>query len=89
MNMGSGTICMKQDGRATSKWAGMMMTKDNEMIVWNASGNTMMNKVELKGIVVATFMTKSEKYAWIYTITATLEVKGNLMEFSDIGYAWV
>jgi hypothetical protein len=65
------------------------MTKDNEMIVWNASGNTMMNKDELKGIVVATFMTNSEKYAWINTITATLEVKGNLMEFSDIGYAWV
>ena len=40
-------------------------------------------------MVVARFMTKSEKYAWINTTTAMLKVKSNLMEFNDIGSAWV
>jgi hypothetical protein len=88
MNMGSGTAWLKPEGKAFSKWCGMMMTEDKEMIVWNASGNGKQEGDELKGVVVVTFMTKSEKYAWINTITAILELKGNMMEFNDVGYAW-
>jgi hypothetical protein len=88
MNMGSGTIWMKQDGKAFSKWAGMMMTKDKEMIVWNATGQGKQMGDALKGIVVVTFMTKSEKYAWMNPIIAVLDIKGGMMEFSDVAYSW-
>jgi hypothetical protein len=88
MNMGSGTIWMKQDGKAFSKWSGMMMTKDREMIVWNATGHGKQMGEELKGIVIATFMTKSEKYSWMNSIIAVLDIKGGMMEFSDVAYAW-
>ena len=78
---------MKQDGKSYSKWAGMM-TKDKEMIVWNASGQAKETQGELKGIVVIDFMTKSEKYAWMNSIIAVADLKGNMMDFTDTGYVW-
>ena len=88
MNMGSGTAWLKTAGKVFSKWCGMMMTEDKEMIVWNAPGNGKQENDELKGVVFVTFMTKSENYAWINSITAILELKGNMMEFIDVGDVW-
>ena len=87
MNMGSGTIWMKRDGKAFSEWSCMMMTADKEMIVWSASGHCKQMGEELKGIVIATFMTKSEKYAWMNSAIAVLDITGGMMDFSDVAYA--
>lgn len=88
MNMGSGTVCMHQDGKAHGKWVGMMMTEDNEMITWKASGHSKRSGEGLKGIMVITFMTKSEKYEWINSIIAVADLESTMIEFSDVAYEW-
>lgn len=89
MNMGSGTIWIGMDNKAHGKWHGMMMTQDNETIVWNGSGHSKRNQGAMKGIMVITFMTKSEKYAWMNSIILIKEIEGNMMEFKASGYEWM
>lgn len=88
MNMGSGTIMMHQNGKAYGKWFGMMMTEDKEMIVWKGSGHSKKEGEGIKGIMVITFMTESEKYDWMNSIIAVADLEGNMMEFSDVAYEW-
>ena len=88
MNMESGTIMMHQNGKAYGKWFGMMMTEDKEMIVWKGSGHSKKEGEGIKGIMVITFMTESEKYDWINSIIAVADLEGNMMEFSDVAYEW-
>jgi hypothetical protein len=89
MNMGSGTIWIGMDNKAHGKWHGMVMTKDNEMIVWKGSGHSKRNQGSVKGIMVITFMTKSEKYAWMNSIIALNEIEGDLMEFKATAFEWM
>lgn len=88
MNMGSGTIWVGMDEKAHGKWHGMMMTKENETIVWNGSGHSMRHQGAVKGIMVITFMTKSEKYAWMNSIIAVKELQGTMMDFTSTTYEW-
>lgn len=87
-NMGSGTVSLTPDGKAIGEWCGMMMTKDKETIVWNGTSHGKTMGAEQRGVIVATFMTKSEKYAWMNSIIAIIDAKGTQMEFSDVAYAW-
>jgi hypothetical protein len=88
MNMGSGTICIHQSGMAHGKWNGMMMTKDNEMIVWKGTGHSKRAGQQVNGILVINFMTKSEKYAWMNSMIAVIDIQGTMMEFKSIGMEW-
>jgi hypothetical protein len=88
MNMGSGTIWINQNGKAHGKWFGMMMTKDNETIVWAGSGHSKRHDGTVKGIMVLTFMTKSEKYDWINSIIAVNDIEGDMMEFKAAAFEW-
>ena len=54
------------------KWHGMMMSQDNETIVRKGSRHYKRNQGMVKGNMVITFMTTSEKYAWTNSI---IEVK--------------
>jgi hypothetical protein len=89
MNMGSGTIWMGMDDKAHGKWHGMMMTQDKETIVWNGSGHSKRNHGAIKGIMVITFMTKAEKYAWMNSIILIKEIEGDMIEFKASGYEWM
>ena len=79
---------MHQNGKAYGKWFGMMMTEDKEMIVWKGSGHSKKEGEGIKGIMVITFMTESEKYDWMNSIIAVADLEGNMMEFSDVAYEW-
>ena len=87
-NMGSGGFMMRSDGKAKGRWRGMFMTDDNQMIVWKGSGNSRRTADSVKGIMVMTFMTKSEKYAWLNTAIVVADLQGDMMSFSDVGYEW-
>jgi hypothetical protein len=88
MNMGSGTIWLGMDEKAHGKWYGMIMTKDNEMIVWKGSGHSKRHQGDVKGIMVITFMTKAEKYAWMNSIIVVKDIHGNMMDFESTGFEW-
>jgi hypothetical protein len=88
MNMGSGTIWTGMDNKAHGKWHGMMMTQDNETIVWKGSGHSKRDHGAVRGIMVVTFMTKSEKYGWLNSIIVVNEIEGNMMEFKSTAYEW-
>ena len=88
MNMGSGTIWIGMDEKAHGKWNGMIMTKDNEMIVWKGSGHSKRNQGNVRGIMTITFMTKSEKYAWMNSIIAVEEISGTMMDFQGTAFEW-
>jgi hypothetical protein len=88
MSMGSGTIWIGQDEKAHGKWYGMMMTKDNETIVWKGSGHSKRQHGAVKGIMVITFMTKAEKYAWMNSLIVVNDIDGNMMEFKSSAYEW-
>jgi hypothetical protein len=87
-NMGSGTIRIDMDSKGHGKWHGMMMTNDNEMIVWKGSGHSLRHKGDIKGIMVVTFMTKSEKYAWMNSIIVVKDIEATLMDFNINAYEW-
>jgi hypothetical protein len=89
MNMGSGTIRIGMDEKAHGKWHGMMMTEDNETIVWKGSGHSKRHEGNVKGIMVITLMTKSEKYAWMNSIIVVNEIDGNMMDFNNVAHEWV
>ena len=88
MNMGSRTIWFDTGEKAHGKWFGMMMTKDNETIVWKGSGNSKRHECLVKGIMVITFMTKSEKYAWMNSIIAIKDMQGTMMDFTSTTFEW-
>lgn len=88
MDMGSGTIWIGMDNKAHGKWHGMIMTQDNETIVWKGSGHSKRDQGRVRGIMVITFMTKSEKYAWLNSIIAVNEIDGDLMEFKATAFEW-
>jgi len=89
MNMGSGTIWIGMDEKAHGKWHGMMMTQDKETIVWNGSGHSKRHQGAFRGIMVITFMTKAEKYAWMNSIILIKEIDGDMIEFKSTGYEWM
>jgi hypothetical protein len=88
MNIGSGTIRIGMDEKAHGKWHGMMMTEDKETVVWKGSGHSKRHEGDVKGIMVVTFMTKSEKYAWMNSIIAVVDIQGNMMDFTSSAYEW-
>jgi hypothetical protein len=88
MNMGSGTIWIGMDEKAHGKWHGMLMTKDKETIVWKGSGHSKRHQGVIKGIMVITFMTKAEKYAWMNSLIVVNDIEGDMMEFKNAGYEW-
>ena len=88
MNMGSGTIWIGMDEKAHGKWHGMMMTKENETIVWKGSGHSTRHQGAVNGIMVITFMTKAEKYAWLNSIIVVKDLQGNMMDFTSTGFEW-
>jgi hypothetical protein len=87
-NMGSGGFWMMPDGKTKGRWRGILMTQDNQMIVWKGMGHSMRTMDKVKGIMVMTFMTKAEKYAWMNTIIVVADLQGDLMSFTDVGYEW-
>jgi hypothetical protein len=88
MNMGSGTIWISPSGKAHGQWFGMMMTKDNETIVWKGSGHSKRHNGIVKGIMVLTYMTKSEKYDWMNSIIVVNDIEGDMMEFKASAFEW-
>ncbi len=64
------------------------MAQDKEMIVWNGTSHGKQMGAKQTGIIVVSFMTRSEKYAWMNSIIAVVDAKGGPMEFSDVAYAW-
>ncbi len=89
MIMGTGTIWIGMDEKAHGTWQGLMTTQDNETIVWEGTGHSKRHKGVIRGIMVMTFMSKSEKYAWINSIIVINEIEGNMMEFKSTAYEWM
>ncbi len=87
-NMGSGEFWTSPEGKAKGWWRGMLMTDDKQMIVWKGSGHSMRDMEKVKGILVCTFMTKSEKYSWLNSIIVVIDLQGDLMSFASTGYEW-
>jgi hypothetical protein len=87
-NMGYGTLSVHHDGQSHGEWLGMIVTEDNETIVWKGSGDTKKNGEGWKGILVMTFMTKSEKYDWMNSVIAVSDLEGSMTGFRGVAYEW-
>ncbi len=88
MNMGSGLVKMWPNGMAMGKWHGIMTTSDGEMIIWKGHGRSKRGPNMLKGVMLLSFMTMSEKYKWVNEVIALAEVSGDMTSFTDVGYEW-
>ena len=88
MNLGSGVIRIKAEGKAHGKWRGILTTKDGEMVTWKGSGHSMRASNTVRGIMVITFMTMSEKLKWMNSIIVVDEITGNLMDFTGLAHEW-
>lgn len=85
-NMGYGTLSVHHDGKSRGEWLGMIVTEDNETIVWKGSGDTRKNGQGWKGILVMTFMTNSEKYDWMNSVIAVSDLEGSTTGFRGVAY---
>jgi hypothetical protein len=88
MNMGSGMVKMMPGGHARGKWHGIFNLSDGEMVVWKGSGRSKRTANSIKGVMLISFMTMSEKYKWMNDVIAIAEVSGDAMTFSDVTYEW-
>ena len=88
MNMGSGLVKMMPNGMARGKWHGIFTASDGEMAVWKGCGRSKRGPNSLKGVMLISFMTMSEKLKWMNEVTAIAEVSGDMMNFTDVGYEW-
>ncbi len=64
-NMASGKIVVMPNGMAHGKWHGMIMTADGEMIVWAGNGRSKRGPNGIRGVMLITYMTMSEKLKWL------------------------
>ena len=87
-NMGSGVIWMHANGKAGGKWHGMLVTKDNDMVVWKGSSQSKMENGKIKGIMVISFWTKSEKLSWMNEIIAVADISGDMNEVKTVANQW-
>ena len=88
MNLGSGKIVVNQSGKGHGKWHGIITTSDGEMVVWAGSGRSKRTAKTMKGVMLLTFMTNSEKLKWMNDIIVVTDIAGDMMEFTDVGYEW-
>ncbi|NYT12780.1 MAG: hypothetical protein GKC03_09600 [Methanomassiliicoccales archaeon] len=87
-NMASGTIYMHPGGKGHGKWRGILTTKDGEMVSWNGIGRSKMVGNRRKGIMLISFMTKSEKLSWMNSVICVHEVDTDMREFTGISHEW-
>ena len=66
----------------------MMLTKDNETIVWKGSGHSKRNHGIVKGIMAISFMTQSERYDSMNSTIAVVDPEGNMMDLKTTVYEW-
>jgi len=87
-NMGSGTIYVKPSGKAHGKWQGILMTADGEMVTWHGKGQSVRAGPKVKGVMLLSFMTISEKLKWMNMVTGVMDITGDMMEFASVGNEW-
>lgn len=88
VNMGSGMVKILPNGMARGKWHGIINMADGEMATWKGSGRSKRTANSIKGVMLISFMTMSEKYKWMNEVIAIAEVSGDSMTFTDVGYEW-
>ena len=87
-NMGSGTIMVKPSGKAHGKWQGILMTADGEMVTWHGKGQSARNGPNVKGVMLISFMTMSEKLKWMNMATVVMDITGDMTQFTGVGSEW-
>jgi hypothetical protein len=88
MNLGSGKVVVHQSGKGYGKWHGVFTTNDGEVIAWTGSGKSKRAAKAIKGVMLVSFMTTSEKLKWMNDVIAVLDVSGDMMDFASVGYEW-
>jgi len=87
-NMASGKVMMSPNGMAYGKWHGMIMTVDGDMVAWAGNGRSKRGKNSIKGVMLITYMTMSEKLKWLNDVVGIAEISGDMSQVTTMVSEW-
>ncbi len=87
-NMATMRNLVRPGGITTGTAQGVMTMTDGDSVVWKLcyAGKTSSTGVKLTGTV--TFMTMSEKLAWLNSTICVMEAAGDAKAHTDVFYEW-
>ena len=91
-NLASGIVTKYPHGIIDATWQGLLTTSgDGEQYLWwgHEKGKTIEGG-KIKGLIIVTGFTKSQKLSWMNNLIIALESEGSVssQKFQAVGYEW-
>jgi len=90
-NLGSGTMTRYSHGIIDAAYIGSFTTHEGDQFMWWAHEKCKINEGgKIKGLVMVTGFTNSQKLSWMNNLVMALDVDGSVFsnEFKAIAYEW-
>jgi hypothetical protein len=91
-NLASGIVTKYPHGIIDATWQGLVTTsgEDDQYLWWGHEKSRIIEGGKIKGLIVVTGFTKSQKLSWMNNLIIALESEGSVssQKFKAIGYEW-
>jgi hypothetical protein len=91
-NLASGIVTKYPHGIIDATWQGLVTTsgEGDQYLWWGHEKSRIIERGKIKGLIVVTGFTKSQKLSWMNNLIIALESEGSVssQKFKAIGYEW-
>jgi hypothetical protein len=91
-NLASGKVTKYPHGIIDATWQGLMTTSEggDQYLWWGHEKSKIIEGGKIKGLIIVTGFTKSQKLSWMNNLIIALEVEGSVstQKFQAVGYEW-
>jgi hypothetical protein len=92
MNLGSGTVTQYPNGIIDANYQGMQTTPEGDQFIWWAHEKSKVaERGIVKGIIIVTGYTNSQKLSWMNNLITVIEMRTDLtaQQFKGTAYEWL
>jgi hypothetical protein len=91
-NLASGKVTKYPHGIIDATWQGLMTTSEggDQYLWWGHEKSKIIEGGKIKGLIIVTGFTKSQKLSWMNNLIIALEAEGSVstQKFQAVGYEW-